>query len=167
MKTCTKCLQEKPFEGFYKRSLSPDGFEALCKVCRLAHNKRWVEQNKERHNELTKSWYEKNRQKHLVRSKQYYETHKHNYIEYSNARDKHIKIAMPPWADRKQIRLLYEQARNLTNQTGIQHDVDHIIPLRGKNVCGLHVPENLQVISSSQNKRKAAKFNQESLNVAH
>ena len=45
----------------------------------------------------------------------------------------------PPWADKKAIENVYLEATRLTRKTGVRHDVDHIIPLRGKLVSGLHV----------------------------
>lgn len=64
----------------------------------------------------------------------------------------------PPWADLHKIRLVYEEARRITKQTGIKHCVDHVIPLQGKLVCGLHVHHNLRVITSHDNSRKRNKF---------
>jgi hypothetical protein len=49
---------------------------------------------------------------------------------------------------------IYETAKHLTKTLGVQMVVDHIIPLRGENVSGLHVPSNLQVISASENSSK-------------
>ena len=158
MKACTKCQTTKPFDGFYKRSRAPDGHEAWCKVCRLEHNRAWVQKNKDRHGELTRSWYERNKDHHLVNSKEWYAANHHRKLTTTTAREERCRLATPVWADREAIVALYAQAKRMTQETGIQHDVDHIVPLRGKTVSGLHVPENLRVIPSAENKRKAAKF---------
>lgn len=66
--------------------------------------------------------------------------------------------ASPSWLtkDHKfQISEIYSKAAIKTAETGIAHEVDHIIPLRGKVVCGLHVPWNLQVLPAYKNRQKS------------
>lgn len=63
----------------------------------------------------------------------------------------------PPWLSnlhKIEIQQKYKQAAFLTKITGIVHHVDHIIPLRGKTVRGLHVPWNLQILTQSENCKK-------------
>lgn len=69
-----------------------------------------------------------------------------------------LQCATPAWADRDAMELLNLEARRLTATTGIKHEVDHIIPVQGKKVCGLHVPWNLRVITKTANARKHCRF---------
>lgn len=62
--------------------------------------------------------------------------------------------ATPAWADHERIEAVYTEAVRLEAITGIPHEVDHIIPLRGRNVCGLHVHYNLQAITAAENRKK-------------
>jgi hypothetical protein len=69
--------------------------------------------------------------------------------------------AMPKWLNEFElfwIEEIYDLSRLRTNTIGSSHDVDYIIPLQGKKVCGLHVPWNLQVISSSENYKKGNRY---------
>lgn len=158
MKTCYICQTQKPLTEFYKSKRTVDGHEGWCKTCRLARNKKWVRENKDRHNELTRQWYINNREQHLLTSKKHYDNNKSDHLEYWYARNERTKKATPSWADRSEIRAIYAEAKRITEETGIKHHVDHIIPLRGEVVCGLHVSNNMQIIPADENLQKAAKF---------
>jgi excisionase family DNA binding protein len=67
-------------------------------------------------------------------------------------------MRMPPWASGAAIREIYAEAKRLTAETGVEHHVDHVIPLQGPNVSGLHVETNLQILSATANIGKGNKF---------
>jgi 5-methylcytosine-specific restriction endonuclease McrA len=75
-------------------------------------------------------------------------------------RDKH-KQATPKWLTlehKAAIKKLYIDAMTVSKITGVPYVVDHIVPLRGQDVCGLHVPWNLQVMSREENLKKSNKL---------
>jgi len=71
-------------------------------------------------------------------------------------RRQHERQATPEWADKQAIAAIYREAERLTRETGEQYVVDHIVPLRGRVVSGLHVPWNLRVIHWKPNAKKGA-----------
>lgn len=67
----------------------------------------------------------------------------------------------PTWLtefDILKMKCLYQLAAMRTKESGESWHVDHILPLQGKNISGLHVPTNLTVIKASDNVRKSNKF---------
>ena len=71
------------------------------------------------------------------------------------------KNAFPKWLsqeDISKIKSIYKLCRAISKKTGVPHQVDHIVPLNGKDCSGLHVPWNLQVITKDENLRKSNKL---------
>lgn len=63
--------------------------------------------------------------------------------------------------DRDYMRNIYRQAKWISDNTYEKHEVDHIIPLNGDGVCGLHVPWNLQILTKTENAAKGARYDKE------
>jgi hypothetical protein len=78
--------------------------------------------------------------------------------EYARLRNANLRHAQPAWADRRAIRTIYLLCQQISEETGIAHHVDHIVPLKGKYVCGLHVETNLQILTASDNMKKSNSF---------
>jgi hypothetical protein len=66
--------------------------------------------------------------------------------------------ATPAWADLAAIELIYAESARLTRETGIEHHVDHVVPLQSILVCGLHCETNLKVLPGSENIRKHNRY---------
>jgi hypothetical protein len=63
--------------------------------------------------------------------------------------------ATPAWSDPQAIAAIYDECARINRETGVRHQVDHIIPLRSDRVCGLHVAHNLQILTATENRHKS------------
>lgn len=70
-----------------------------------------------------------------------------------------VALSVPDWVDWKAVQTFHVLKRQLTASTGVEHVVDHIVPLNHPYVCGLTVPWNLRVITQRQNATKGNDFN--------
>lgn len=66
--------------------------------------------------------------------------------------------ALPAWANLAAIKSIYEEAARRSRETGIKHEVDHIIPIQSPVVCGLHWEANMQILTKAENRRKSNGF---------
>ena len=83
------------------------------------------------------------------------------YKELVSLRRRRFRQATPKWLTQEhklEIRLKYRLAIELSRRTGVRHAVDHIVPLQGEAVCGLHVPWNLEVLTQDENLKKSNKL---------
>lgn len=100
-----------------------------------------------------------NKEKVKEQKKRYVKDNPHMITKTKVRRRVAEKRAVPSWVDHDKIKIVYLKAKWLESLTGMKYHVDHIIPLQGKNVCGLHCWANLQILEASLN---CSKQNQES-----
>lgn len=105
--------------------------------------KEWREANPERHAEINRRSTKNNRSAHNAR------TQKYNATKLG---------AKPSWANESKMKEFYETADALGMWTGDWYTVDHIVPLRGKTVCGFHTEHNFQILLKQENSSKGNRY---------
>lgn len=146
-KKCSTCKEVKPIEDFYKDRNRPTGRSSSCKPCSDKRVKEWSDANWDRRMAVAKkrlesehcqAYYNSTRGKGVVR----------NASRVNQFKDRRC---IPAWADKEAIIHFYGSCPD-------GFTVDHIVPIKGRNVCGLHVIENLQYLTKSHNASKSNKF---------
>lgn len=184
-KRCTKCGEAKPLPSFAKNGSI--GLHTSCKACqnkahrekrlanpaaakaidkarherdrerRLLTMRKYSANNAEKRCALERNRYENNADAIKARNYAYRADNRSLVYAWNNARRAAEKRATPAWADFAAMAKIYEQAARMSVELGCAVHVDHIVPLRGKMVCGLHVQTNLAPILAADNLRKGAK----------
>lgn len=181
-KVCTRCRVSKPLEAFsLNRRNKSDGRQPKCKSCfaaycadnserLLAQKADYYRQNADRLKMAAAEWQRANPQSARAKKRAWINRNKEAMKQIRRAwvlaNPEKVKaatrayqakklLATPAWADRDKMLAVYEEATRLTLETGIEHHVDHIVPLKSKLVCGLHCEANLQVLPRTENIRKS------------
>lgn len=121
------------------------------KEYRSSERGKQIRQQSYERNREQKRKYDKNRRQNVPGVREKYNA---TSAKYRAAKLK----ATPLWFEKEKVELLYVQSKLLTESTGTKHNVDHIVPLQGELVCGLHCLDNLQVIPALDNISKSNSF---------
>jgi hypothetical protein len=143
---CTECRKKKQPCEFYLRSNGLVG-EYKCKACILEKRRTKYYSDYDNVREI-------NRKAVAAFQKRNPDKNRAKVAKYRAAKANRV----PRWitADElSKIRSIYKLCTKISKLTGIPHEVDHIIPLRGKTVSGLHVLSNLRVIPKIENLKKS------------
>lgn len=168
VKVCSSCKIALGLHAFSKDNRKESGLRSNCKGCNKAYKEankckiaEYDKANSSRFAERKKSWCKENKDK-VAEFKKNWQKANPAKVNANTAKRRAAKInATPKWLtkeDYNQMQSFYTEAQQLTLSTGIQHQVDHIYPLQGKTVSGLHVPSNLQVLTATDNISKSNKF---------
>ncbi len=144
------------------RQANPDKRRAYDKAWKQANPDKiraWRQANRDKVNACIKAWEQANPEKHRARSRAYYARNKAYYNLKALERRLAVREQTPAWNDRAKMLAIYAECSKRNEKAGyIKWHVDHIVPLRGKNVWGLHVHTNLRIILASENRAKSNKY---------
>lgn len=118
----------------------------------------WLAKNPEKRHLANVSYYQRNKAKESARTGRWAKENPGRVCASVRKRQLAKIKRTPPWANMGAISEIYEIAAKQSADTGIPHEVDHVIPLQGKTVSGLHVAENLSVVPCGINRSKRNKF---------
>ena len=119
--------------------------------------KEWAENNPEKRYAIHRKNREKDRENHNARNREWNKNNKPKKAALQSKRRAALLQRTPSWLTEDDFWIIeeaYKLAALRTQMLGFSWHVDHIIPLQGKHVSGLHVPTNIQVIPGSDNVRK-------------
>ena len=156
-KHCKHCDVVKPTDEFYKNKARKDGLAVYCRPCERSRNNGNPNRLKAFREDHAANLDARN-----ARQKEYRQGKGKGVKNACVSRRIYAKkLRTVSWANDQLIAAYYKEAIRLEELTGIQFHVDHIIPLQGELVSGLHVETNLQLLPAHENIGKSNSFDPE------
>lgn len=153
-----KCGLVKPVSEYGVEKLGRDGLKTKCKTCIREYDKDLRQRNRKAVNTRTRELFQENPNERRAINNTYRRANPDKRSAWDAKRRAAKLQRTMAWADDWKIRQFYIVAQKLTDTYGVEFHVDHIVPLQGKLVSGLHVENNLQVITATENLSKNNKF---------
>ena len=157
-----ECWKIKSFADFYISSYSEDGYNRFCKECAKSRSNESMRKSYNNDPSIKQhkniQWRLDNIDRHREMMLDHYYNNKELYRHNNQKRKQLQRHAVPPWADLEKIKSIYQKARELELSDGIIRHVDHDIPLQHELVCGLHVENNLVILTADENRSKSNTF---------
>lgn len=153
IKICKTCKLSRTF-NLFKVSKKTGKLLNPCLECRQERKRKDHRNNLERDNATKNAWAKRNPEKVRVSRENWKDANVGKVKADKSRRKERVAIATPKWLSPLQIEAInfyYMMADLRTKTSGVEYHVDHIVPLRGKNVCGLNVPWNLETIPAKEN----------------
>lgn len=161
MKTCAKCKIQKEISDFYTDKSKKDSLCTKCKTCIKEAHSIYYQNNSDERKEYQNQWRKQNPEYDIEYGKNWQKINRGKKNATTAKRHAAKLKATPKWLSIEQLKEIEEIYICATDLSWLSEDgleVDHIVPLQGKSVSGLHVPWNLQIIPSKQNSSKGNKF---------
>jgi len=125
---CFACGETKQKPEFHVHRCSAGGLNAMCKPCRCVRSLQWKKDNPAKHN-----------------------------ANAARRRARKLK-ATPKWEDKRKTMWYYDESQRVSQESGVVHHVDHMVPLNHWSVRGLHWHMNFDVIPGAENCSKNNRF---------
>lgn len=154
-KTCTVCGELKRLSEFHNHKKTIDGKNSRCIDCARKAASKWYAENKEKKRKYDERRRKEKRFLYRSASKRWRESNPDKKKVDTNCRRRRMRRQMPVWVKPVDMACFYEQSQRVSYCLGTRFVVDHIIPIKGDGVRGLHAPINLQVIPESINAIKS------------
>lgn len=126
-----------------------------------SYSRKWIEENSEQRKAIVSRWRSRNPEKVAAMNarggKKWAANNPGKRMASVRARQLSKIQRTPSWANLQEIARIYEESARITDESGVKHEVDHIYPLQGETVSGLHVHQNLQIITRTENRSKGNK----------
>ena len=156
MITCTACGESKETSEFHYRSDSGT-YRKQCNPCRKGIRREDFEKNHERDLERSRDYYADNVEQYKLVRADHFVLNRGAYAASTQKYNASKLQQTPPWYTDQSVKRIYRLAAN-KRKRGLDVHVDHIIPLQGKLVSGLHCRSNLQILTAAENLSKNNSF---------
>ena len=182
-KVCTHCKIDKPLSEYdvrFDKQRDQHRICTYCKECRKKKIRAYDKKNRDKKRLYNSQYKEKNRLKLQEAARKYHKDNRDRILAYQRhwrkvnpdkvaearfSRRDNFQKARPEWLTpemEKRVEEVYNLARDCRITTGEEYEVDHIIPIKAKGICGLHVPWNLQVLPKDVNRAKSNRYDPDS-----